>query len=246
MKKLLSIILTVIVSVNLVLAGGGGGGSIFPITTGMTGSNPAKYPCADPGWKTAMLTGQTGVPLTTGASACPTGGCTNPGYFAPYYETFAFKNTLLTPQCIKVVWTAAAAAGCNITFTYMGTGPVLLWTPTGAPCYTDNMGSPGPVCMGTNVSYGVEVPACSDFTVFLGNNNGARNTFNLDIQNATGGQASIGCVGAECLKVLTLGGTPVPTMTQWGLFLFGLILITLGVVTVYNMSRRNANETSVR
>jgi uncharacterized membrane protein YfcA len=91
MKKLLSIILTVIVSVNLVLAGGGGGGSIFPITTGMNGTKPAKYPCADPGWKTAMLTGQTGVPLTTGASACPTGGCTNPGYFAPYYETFAFK-----------------------------------------------------------------------------------------------------------------------------------------------------------
>ena len=43
MKKLLSIILTVIVSVNLVLAGGGGGGSIFPITTGMTGTKPAKY-----------------------------------------------------------------------------------------------------------------------------------------------------------------------------------------------------------
>jgi hypothetical protein len=33
-----------------------------------------------------------------------------------------------------------------------------------------------------------------------------------------------------------IGGTPVPTMTEWGLFLFGLILLTLGVVTMYNMS----------
>lgn len=39
---------------------------------------------------------------------------------------------------------------------------------------------------------------------------------------------------------LTLGGNPVPTMTQWGLFLFGLVLVTLGIVTVYNISRRKA------
>lgn len=39
---------------------------------------------------------------------------------------------------------------------------------------------------------------------------------------------------------LTLGGNPVPTMTQWGLFLFGLVVVTLGIVTVYNISRRKA------
>jgi len=39
---------------------------------------------------------------------------------------------------------------------------------------------------------------------------------------------------------LTLGGNPVPTMTQWGLFLFGLVLLTLAVVTVYNFSRKSA------
>lgn len=39
---------------------------------------------------------------------------------------------------------------------------------------------------------------------------------------------------------LTLGGNPVPTMTQWGLFLFGLVIVTLGIVTVYNVTRRKA------
>lgn len=39
---------------------------------------------------------------------------------------------------------------------------------------------------------------------------------------------------------VVLGGNPVPTMTQWGLFLFGLVLLTLAVVTVYNFSRKNA------
>lgn len=32
------------------------------------------------------------------------------------------------------------------------------------------------------------------------------------------------------------GGTSVPTMTQWGLFLFGLIVLTMGVVYIYNLS----------
>lgn len=41
----------------------------------------------------------------------------------------------------------------------------------------------------------------------------------------------------ERLKPLS-GGTSVPTMTQWGIFLFGLIVLTLGVVAVYNVSTR--------
>jgi len=39
---------------------------------------------------------------------------------------------------------------------------------------------------------------------------------------------------------LRLDPNSVPTMTQWGLFLFGLVLVTLGIVTVYNISRRKA------
>jgi len=48
----------------------------------------------------------------------------------------------------------------------------------------------------------------------------------------------VGPVG-EVLKPLS-GGTSVPTMTQWGLFLFGLIVVTLGVVYIYNMSVRTS------
>lgn len=51
--------------------------------------------------------------------------------------------------------------------------------------------------------------------------------------------AGRGCSG-ERLKPLS-GGTSVPTMTQWGLFLFGLIVLTLGVVYIYNMSVRTSS-----
>lgn len=216
----------------------GGGGSLFPITTQMNGMKPTAYTCDT--FKSGAFTGQTGVPLTTGASACPTGSCTNPGYFAPYWETYQFKNTLLEPQCVTINWTATTAAFCNISFAYTGTGPILLWTAAGAPCYAPpiNMGSPGAICMGTNVSYSLEIPACSAFTVFLANNNGSRNTYNLNIRNSKGDPAAVGCLGAECKKLLTIGGTPVPTMTQWGLFLFGLIILTFASVAIYNFAQR--------
>ena len=41
----------------------------------------------------------------------------------------------------------------------------------------------------------------------------------------------------EVLKPLS-GGTSVPTMTQWGKFLFGLVVLTFGVVAVYNIYTR--------
>ncbi len=37
-------------------------------------------------------------------------------------------------------------------------------------------------------------------------------------------------------------GTGVPTMTQWGLFIFGLVVLTLGVVALYNYSRQRVRE----
>ena len=36
------------------------------------------------------------------------------------------------------------------------------------------------------------------------------------------------------------GITLVPTMTQWGLFLFGMAMLTLGLVFVYNKQRQFA------
>lgn len=236
MKKLA--ILFILFSTGVVFAGGGGG-SIFPIRTAMNGMKPAAYNCDT--FKSGGFTGQTGVPLTTGASSCPGGACTNPGYFAPYWETYQFQNLLLAPQCIRINWTAAAVANCNITFAYTGTGPILLWTPAGAPCYSApiNMGSPGAVCMGTNTNYSLEIPECGSFTIFLANNNGARNTFDLSIFNAAGDPAAVGCLGSECKKLLTIGGTPVPTMTQWGLFIFGLLILTFASVAIYNFAQRS-------
>jgi len=49
----------------------------------------------------------------------------------------------------------------------------------------------------------------------------------------------VGAIGGDVLKPLN-NGTSVPTMTQWGLFLFGLIVLTLGVVYVYNLSVSSA------
>lgn len=45
-------------------------------------------------------------------------------------------------------------------------------------------------------------------------------------------------LSGERLKPLN-NGTSVPTMTQWGLFLFGLIVLTIGVVAVYNVYTRS-------
>jgi hypothetical protein len=236
MKKLLIIIIAFVISGNAIYSQCGGATGIFPIFTDMTCMKPPLYKCDT--FKCGGLTGQTGVPLTTAGSACPGGTCTNPGYFAPYYETYQFKNTLLAPQCIRVAWTAVVAGGCNISFTYLGAGPLMLWTPAGAPCWATNFGSPGGVCLGAGAAYQIEIPACSIFTVFLANNNGARGTYNLNITTPAGGVASLGCVGAACVKHLDLGGTPVPTMTQWGIFLFGLILLTLASTALYNYTRR--------
>ncbi|MBK8736601.1 MAG: hypothetical protein IPL98_12160 [Saprospiraceae bacterium] len=241
MKNLLSIIAFVVLYSNLFA--GGGGGSMFPIFTGMNATRPS-YPC-NSGWTSSTACAAScGVPLTTAASACPAGTCTNPGYFSAYYETFVFKNTDLNPQCITINWAAVTNAGCDISFAYVGNGPVLFWTPTAAPCYpAGTMGSYGPACVSTGATYSLEVPGCTDFTVFIGNNNGGRGSFNLRLTKG-GGEANVGCSGAECIKTLTIGGTQVPTMTQWGLFLFGLIVLTLGVVAVFNMSRKSSNETA--
>lgn len=243
MKKLLSLIAFVAIFSD-VFAGGAAGG-IFPIFTGMNATQPAKYTCAG-GWASSTAcTGQCGIPLTTANSPCPAGTCNNPGFFIPYFETFVFKNTDLNPQCVKINWAAVTNGGCVLSFAYVGTGPVLFWTPTGAPCYpAGTMGSNGAVCGTTSMSYNLEIPGCTDFTILIGPNNGARGTWNLDITKASGGAANVGCSGAQCIKTLTLGGSPVPTMTQWGLFLFGLIVLTLGVVAVFNFSRKTSDETA--
>jgi hypothetical protein len=33
---------------------------------------------------------------------------------------------------------------------------------------------------------------------------------------------------------------PIPTMNEWALFLFALLIVTLGIITLYNFTRSNA------
>ncbi len=57
--------------------------------------------------------------------------------------------------------------------------------------------------------------------VFIGNTAGLNYEFNI-------------CRNAK-LNI----GTGVPTMTQWGLFIFGLVILTLGVVALYNYQTKS-------
>ena len=44
---------------------------------------------------------------------------------------------------------------------------------------------------------------------------------------------TVGCITPDCTPVV-----PVPTMSEWGLFLFGLSLLTMMMVSLYNYERR--------
>jgi len=243
MKNLLSIFVLALIFSAKVFAGGGAT-SIFPIFSPMNGTQPVKYPCAT-GWTTGSVPTSTGIPGPLAVSACPGVPCQNPGFFALYYERYTFKNTLLTPQCITVAWTAVSPGTCSVSNAFTSTEAFVFWTAANAPCYapTTVMGGSGSACATTSMTYSLEVPPCSDFTVVYATGQANRGTWNLSLRNGSE-DATVGCSGAECIKTLTIGGTQVPTMTQWGLFLFGLIVLTLGVVAVFNMSRKSSNETA--
>ena len=232
MKNKLFILFSFI-SLNI-FAGGGSGGSLFPFQTTMSGTKPAGYPCTE--WATGA--GPAG-PLTGAATNCNPGTC-SPNWTNTYWERYVFKNTDLNPACYTISF--AGTGGCNIVYAQLGTAAhssALNWCPT-----TSGMFSPGVVCIGAGLSFAMTVPGCSEFAVVLYNNNGARGNYAVNVTKGGAPTSSVACSGTECIKTLTLGGSPVPTMTQWGLFLFGLIVLTLGVVAVFNMSRKSSNETA--
>jgi len=108
-----------------------------------------------------------------------------------------------------------------------GTGnPRVFWGMT-SPAANQANGNVGMACRYSGAPFGgaacpawTTVAACAAVAAF--GQNGLGYDINL-------------CAGAGGLVI---GGNPVPTMTQWGLFLFGLVLLTLAVVTVFNFSRR--------
>ena len=242
MKKVFSIIFS-FCAVAVIAGGGGAGATVkFPVSSQLASTTAPDGMCSQ-GF--AKFTSTNAVITTSFNSTCAVaGGCATVGAFAfTGTHRYRLRNTSNSPACIRMEVSGGAISsfcrGLFFAVPFDFTGP--LTTCADVPGATGNMGFVASV---SPVWY-MQVPACSDFTVVYGENaNVASCTYTLDVQNTTS-PGSIGCVGAECgVKSLTLGGSPVPTMTQWGLFLFGLIVLTLGVVAVFNMSRKSSNETA--
>lgn len=178
-------------------------------------------------------------------SACPTKAC--PGDFTSpnnAWEEYSFKNIVNTPTCITINVTGG---GCQANFDVHGHVQTAPYSPTtGADFCAQNGGSflGDQGGSGTN-SFSVEVPGCTPFYLVFTNAQGVINNCDFSFNIAPDPTLDLRC-GSEpmCIEKLTIGGTPVPTMTQWGLFLFGLIVLTLGVVTIYNMSTNRVSERS--
>lgn len=158
-------------------------------------------------------------------SSCPMKPCPGdfPGGMA--WVSYQFQNLLGMPQCITVnhnVGTCVVPHG----FAVLGEE----YDPTKPMCANNDF--LGDVGSSINQPYSFEVPASAIFVIVLEQVAAPSNCmvgFTIE--------GEVGCAGGggETLKPLS-GGTSVPTMTQWGLFLFGLIVLTLGVVYIYNMS----------
>ncbi len=238
MKNLLYTFLALFISVNA-FCGGGPSGITMPIASAWNGTNPI-VGCAS-GYARGALTSVVYGPLVL--ATCPNeASCTN-GAFAGAYEALTLKNTTSAPACFKVDYQTAFAN--SVSFTVVGS-----YT-TNENCAAVNAPGRGFADNGTYFvnqpavdNYEIEVPACTEFTVVTWGFSGASGAYSVSITSKSGKAADLGCAGAECIKTLTIGGTQVPTMTQWGLFLFGLIVLTLGVVAVFNMSRKSSNETA--
>ncbi|MBK8486061.1 MAG: hypothetical protein IPO86_13345 [Saprospiraceae bacterium] len=235
MKKLtFSIIATLLVTVSAFSIGGGGGGGIqFPMRSAFNQAKPAAYPCAT-GFQTfATNTNIVGANGNGLRGTCPSpNNCTST--FAGRAEALRFKNTALEPACVTIKTTVVTTNAQQLCFS------------VDAP-YTANMTCAGSAGRNFNDTggffawfldnYDKNVPACTDFDIVYWGFNGASSAYDLTVTNTTA-PGLIACSGAECKKLLTIGGTPVPTMTQWGLFLFGLIILTFASVALYNFTQR--------
>ena len=154
------------------------------------------------------------------------------------YDAFGFKNIINLTACIEVA-TNAGACGFNIHGQAYDEPFV---NPNGGGFCTDNVFLADQGGSGT-ATWGWEQAGCDDFYIVYGSV-GAGGPCNYSFTISPDPVLDLRCATdpAACIEKVTIGGTPVPTMTQWGLFLFGLIVLTLGVVTIYNMSTSRAAE----
>jgi hypothetical protein len=240
MKNLVYTFILVILSLTVNAGGGGTTSNLLGKTINATlGTKSIDVTCDfQTGIQTIRLF-RDGV-----AAACPTKTCPalvgNNNLTGSFnYDEYHFKNASLFPICLTVNFTTGAC-GVNVhSMVYLGDfDPALLSTTSCGPGFLGDVGS------SLTQPYSVEIPACSDFSIVNNNTATAANCgYSFSLTSSTP-NSIIACTGAECIKTLTIGGTQVPTMTQWGLFLFGLIVLTLGVVAVFNMSRKSSNETA--
>ena len=195
--------------------------------------------------KTRVGTQQGGRIFRDGVSAaCPSKAC--PGGFASAnnaWDEFSFQNIVGSDVCITIDVQGGACQATFNTHGHVQTAPYV--PPTGGGDFCGNnpsfLGDQGG--SGTN-SFSVEVPGCTEFFLVFTNASGTITNceYSFTIQPDPLLDLRCGTDQVACIEKVTIGGTPVPTMTQWGLFLFGLIVLTLGVVTIYNMSTSRAAE----
>ncbi len=236
MKNLSLIIIALVATSVSAFAAGGVGGIKFPINSLFNGTKPADYTCAIYRTSTtpSNLVGAMGFG-SRGTCVSPN-PCTNSNSFGGGgYEMFVFKNTALTSSCMNIRTTVGVPFCQILTFSVNG-----VYVPNSTCAQNTGFNDTGGFFAWFEDDFEKEVPACSDFSVITWNF-GARCSYQLTVTNLTS-PGLINCTGAECKKLITIGGTPVPTMTQWGLFLFGLILLTFASVAVYNVAQREAKK----
>lgn len=203
-------------------------GTTFDVTMGDL--DPTQTCMVDAGQQFGIDQWANSSPGCPGDAAC--------GFFQdtdPLYNTYYLKNIVGTDVCITL---NVITGSCGLNTGFWVVDGEYVPSPAGSgidPC-TNNT-----IIQSTNIggtsSVGFEVVGCAPFSINFHNGfapfTACTYSWNIDPDPLL----DLRC-GDEtmCIQKLQLGGTPVPTMTEWGLFLFGLILLTLGVVTIYNMS----------
>ena len=186
---------------------------------------------------------QYGLDRWTGNNgACPGDGfCQSFTNIDPQYNTIYVKNIVNVPVCVTMNF-ITGSCGFNTGF-WVVEGVYVPSAPGSGtdPCSQNTLIQSSTI--GGTTSVGFEPEGCTGFSVNFHNGTFPSQQCTYQYSFDPDPLLDLRC-GDEtmCIQKVRIGGTPVPTMTEWGLFLFGLILLTLGVVTIYNMSVARATE----
>lgn len=162
-----------------------------------------------------------GIASTCLGKACPGDFNTANSY---YYDTYSFINNSANAECIEIGFDVGTC-GTNVhAMVFLGS----YTPPAGAGQLCGSNTFLGDVGSSTTQPFVVEIPAGATFTVVMSN------TASLQIcdYSFTLNPVTPGVVisGTGCVAV--------PTLSQWGIFLFMLSLVGLGLIVVYNVQTR--------